>query len=271
MSKIKRYNSFNEARTIRNKGGNNKRGLFQHDSSWKDTMPHSVNTDKTGLRMNFSERFEYILNKIALKNNAIAKELIELPTKTEALFMYSYIEIENEDSVSYLNFTDKNIPEDDRYKTTKRQRSKLYKVIKTIFGSKYTKVDVNKFVSMYRTVYKQGPDKADMPKESQTNEQLVDKIIRDTKSNKINWIKEASITDMDNYKASYKLTDKKHINFEFLRFFNKYEKASMIIIVLTNEQNKGKSSNRTHLNTLMYEDIKEFLSMFSEKYEKKTP
>jgi hypothetical protein len=270
MGKIKHYNSFNEARTIRNKGGNNRRGLFQHDSSWKDSS-YSVVADKTGLPMNFSERFKYILNKIALKNNAIAKELIELPNKPEALFIYSYIDIENEDSVSYLNSSDKNIPEDDRYNSTKRQRSKIYKVIKTIFGSKYTKVDVNKFVSMYKTIFKQGPDKADTPRESQTDKQLIDKLIRDTKNNKLSWIKESSITDMTRYNASYVLTDKKRINFEFLRFFNKHERASMIIIVLINDQCKGASSNRTHINTLMYEDIKDFLSMFIEKYEKNTP
>lgn len=267
MSKLRGYKQFNESRHNRNKGG--KKTSPKFGSNVNTPLPSSITANKTGMPMAYSERFKYIINKIANKNNAIAKELLLLPSKSGETFYYSYLDLEGAESLSYLYYTDKGISEEDKYKSPKRQRSKVYKVIKSIFGGRFTKTDVTKFVSMYKTIYTQGPDKADLVKSGQSDKQLIDKIVKDTKNGKLKWIKNHDIPhNMINYSASTKITDKKEIKFTFYRFVERHEPNTTMTIYLINDMFRIDSEKRKWIKTLKFDELSEFFKVFVEKYEK---
>jgi len=270
MGKLIDYEHFNEAR--RNKGGRKYSRPFVHGNANRfidrDSLPSSVISKREGMPMKYSERFKYIIVKIANKNNALAKELLQLPELTGETFQYSYLDMEGGESLSYLHLTDKGIADEDKYKSPKRQISKVYKVVKSIFGSKYTKTDVSKFISMYKTAYNQGPDKSEIPRGPQTQKQLIDKLTQDTKNDKIKWVKYESVNDFIKYNAIFKITDYKSMSFDFLQFLDKYEKNSLITVNLINKKGKTESEKRKYLDTITYSYLENSLKIFFEKYGK---
>lgn len=278
MNKIRGYEQFNEARRPRNKGGKPKSRTFGGNSNGFNNrlgrnlhteLPSSIISNKIGMPMAYSERFEYIINKIAAKNNVIAKELLKLPALSGETFQYSYLDLESAESISYLYYTDKGISENDKYKSAKRQRSKVYKIVKSIFGSRFTKTDVTKFVSLYKTVYMQGPDKSDIPKIELSNEQIAEKLYNDTKKDKLKWDKIHDIPyNMTKYSAFVKITEHKGILFDFLRFVDKHEGNSLITVNLINKMGKTEAEKRIWLKTIDFKDMTEFFNLFIEKYEK---
>lgn len=273
---LKGYKKFNESRSHKprrgHKGGNMNTPQHQRfpNSSWKEYPPRFTNKiEPRGMNMTFSERFKYILTEISKKGNKIAKELLELPNKPEAKFEYSYLDIAGrQDTISYLPNGARDILEEERYRSNKRQHSKIYKTIKTIFGSKYTKNEVTKFVSIYNEVYKQGPDKTDTTKSKQSDEQLLKKIIEDTKSDKLKWEKETGTGNMVRYESKVAITKKKYLAFCFFHFDRsiKDEAMSFITINLYNDSSKTKDDKTVWINTLQFKDIRDFLPVFKEKF-----
>lgn len=276
MGKVNGFEQFNEARRNRNKGGKNQRrsvastGFGSHLAHDFRTNPMSisVSSNKIGMPMAYSERFKYIINKIASKNNVIAKELLRLPSLTGETFQYSYLDIMSAESVSYLYYTDRGVLVDDKYKSPKRQSSKIYKIIKSIFGSRFTKTDVTKFVSLYKAIYTQGPDKKDFPNTELSNEQISNKLIIDTINDKLKWVKQHNATDMTKYYAYVKITENKGIAFELLRFYGRYEGNSTIIVALMNKLGKNDEEKRKWVKTIKFNELTEFFKKFVEKYEK---
>ena len=71
---VKGYDKFNESRNNRNKGGKHGGNRFQNNQrrNWLDEvkpMPGKV-VDSRGMPMDFSERFKYVLTKIANKKKS---------------------------------------------------------------------------------------------------------------------------------------------------------------------------------------------------------
>jgi len=256
------YKQFNEARKSnrprRNKGGGN------HVNFNRSYAPKIV--EPRGMNMVFSERFNYVLNKIAKKGNKIAIELLTLPGNPDRKFEYSYIDLTGrEDDLSYLPNGARDIKEDDRFKTNKRQRSKVYKTIKTIFGSKYTKNEVAKFVSFFKEVYKVGPDKKDMePK--QLEDEAIKKIITDTKNRKLVWKLEQNTSQFLRYEAKFTVTPKKYLLFDFFLFIDKGENFSFITLNMYNELGRTKEDKKIWLTTFQYKHVTDFIKAFKEIY-----
>jgi hypothetical protein len=224
-------------------------------------------TQSRGMNMIFSERLKYVLNKIALKGNRLAKELLTLPAKPEAKFEYSYIDLTSrEDTMSYLPYTGKDLPEDEKFKSNKRQHAKVYKTIKTLFGSKYTKTEVNKFVSIYKQIYNEGPGKdTDRPKPSE--EQVIKKITEDTKSDKLEWKLQGRQFDWLRYDADIKITEKKKLVFQLFIFPRITEETnSFLIVSMHNDLGITKEEKRKWIQTLKFGSIIEFLKVFKDKY-----
>lgn len=255
---VQGYEKFNESR--KNKGGRNNRNAGNHQNSWKNEVPRfAPKPDIIGDVMDFSERFKYVINKIAEKNNPIAKELINLPNKPDTKFQQSYLDLTGSgDMISYLSNFD--VPDGEKYKTIKRQSSKVYKTIKNIFGSKYTSPEVKKFVSIFKQIYTQGPDKSETHAPKQTKEQLLKKIINDTKIDKLKWNKISKYGNMNKYSVKIKITDKKYLIFDFFHFDE--DENSLMTINMHNDVTK----KSTWVNTLPFQDLSDFLKVFKEKY-----
>lgn len=266
---LKKYKAFNEARRHKPKRHGPKRGGGFQQQSWKQEVPRFA--EPRGMHMVLSDRFKYVLEKIAKKGNAIAKELLILPNKLDAKFEYSYIDLTGRgDTLSYLPNGARDTAEADRFKSPKRQHSKVYKTIKTVFGSKYTKTDVTKFVSMFKEVYEQGPDKSDYPARGKnTDEQLLKKIIEDTKSDKLKWNKEETAGNMTRYESAVKITEMKRLVFCFFHFDQavKEESMSFLTINFYNDLGKTKDDQRRWIQTFQFDSIaNNFIPAFKEKY-----
>jgi hypothetical protein len=219
------YKQFNEARKHKKKGGN-KGGRYQPNQGARQPMkkynrgdneiPYQQQKIIRGMSMDYSPSFRYIITKIAEKNNRIAKELLEVLNKPEAKFEYSFLDLTNRgDTLSYLPNGERNTPDDSKYSTNKRQQSKVYKIIKTIFGSKYTKTDVNKFVSLFKQVYDEGPPEKSEVKSKKTVGQLLQNLIKDTKEGNLEWKENFSIPNVITFVSKIQVTNSKYIDFCF--------------------------------------------------------
>lgn len=254
------FKSFNESMGRKN-NRHNSNIRNSNRRSWLDDKPKSNNIKiDRGMRMDFTERFEYLVRKMADKNNSIAKELLTLQNK-DLKFEYSYLDLTGrDDTISYIVNADKNIPDDDKYKSNKRQISKTYKVIKTIFGSKYTKMEVSKFVSLFKQIYQNGPDEKDIIKPKLNDKQLIDKLILDTKNDKIKWKEDSKNGNFFKYSYKIKITDKKYLIFDIF-YFSDIEKNSFLTINLFTNDKRS-----TWINTLNYSIIQDFIQIIKEKY-----
>jgi len=265
---MKKYREFNESKKHRQS-----RNKYNFNNFPINAQPNEVKMIERGMPMDFSNKFNYILSKMVQKNNGIAKELINLPNDITRKFEYSYIDLaRNNDTLSYLANGDRNIPEDDRYSSIKRQNSKIHKVIKAIFGNKYTKNEIAKFVSIYKEIYAAGPDESLKIKSKQSNSDISLKLIKDTKDNKLLWDKIYSNAQLNKYESTIKITEKKYLKFEFFNFFlAEYEKNSFITIHLIKDfSDKGNNKNNSEwITTLQYDDIKNFVEQFVSKKTKK--
>ena len=257
------YRQFNE-------GKKNKRDARRsyHDDDLKDIKKDI----KRGMSMDFSDNFYFILKKIASKNNVIAKELIELSNKIDDRFECSYIDITRHyDTLSYLSSSHKDIPEEEKYESNKRQFSKVYKVIKNIFGSKYTKNEVTKFVSMFKNIYIEGPDnKTDNSVDKNVKLEIfeiVKKITEDTKSNKLKWTKEYNSLHLKRYQCIVDLTAKKKLKFELFIFAenDKIKNTFLSINLLDDSTGKSKNDKNKWLTSIYYNDLKDFMPVFFDK------
>jgi hypothetical protein len=265
---LQKYNIFNESKKNRNRRSGivkNSKGILVWDGSRvRGNQSRDFTPQPRGMNMDFSPRFRYILGKIDKKGNKIAKDLIAFLNKPDAKFEFSYIDLTGRaDTLSYIANADRNIPEEEKYKTNKRQQSKVYKIIKTIFGSKYTKTEVNKFVSIYKQVYEEGPDEAAISKSKRPDEQLVKKIANDTRNGTLKWNKVVSdIINMDRFEATIKVTERKCIWFIF--FILNEKKLSFVTINLFDKQFPGKSGE--WIQTYQYKELGDFIKAFKEKY-----
>lgn len=260
---MKRYHEFNESRNHkkprRNRGGNlNDMWQQQHGNQQKVVEPR-------GMNMSFSERFKYILGKMDKKGNKIAKELVRVAKEPDAKFDQSYIDLTGrDDTLSYLPNGARDIPEEERFKSNKRQHAKIYKTIKTLFGSKFTKEEVTKFVSIYKEVYNIGPDSS-LEKPKQTNEQIIKKLTIDTKSGKIKWNREV-ITggNSTRYDCIIPITEKKRLVFCLFYFGEdaKDQTLSFLTLNLYNDSSPTEEYKRKWIHTFVYKEIGDFLKEF---------
>jgi hypothetical protein len=193
------FKDLSEARGHKNKNKNKFKGNNRQEEQWDKfknfNQRHVVGTViSPGMKMEFSARFAYLLTKMTETGNKIAKELLALKTNTDKKFEMSYLDLTNkEDTISYLPTGGRDLPDAEKYKSNKRQHVKIYKTIKTIFGAKYTKTDVQKFVSIFKSIYNKGPEKRDLP--TPTEEQIVKNLIKDTESDKLKWVNVAKGKD----------------------------------------------------------------------------
>lgn len=266
---VKGYKKFNESKSKSHKKkiNNQKKDRFQQQNSWKENVPKfNVRTEPVGMKIEISDRLKYIIIKISEKGNAIAKDFVSLLDKPDVKFNLSYIDITTRggDSLTYLN-DNTNIPENELYRSNKRQISKVYKVIKSIFGSKYTKMEVSKFVSMFKQIYDQGPDKS-LTRPKRTESEMLRKIIDDTKNDKLKWKKISEIGEITRYEIRVKVTDKKYIALVLFYFPDIKEDLIFMTINLHNELGITKEQKSTWITTLKYQDLKEFLEIFRKKY-----
>ena len=265
---VKGYKKFNEARKQKNRP--RQRGGF--NSNWEQQLVRNnkaVSIEPRGMNMVYGEKFKYILNKISKNGNKIAKELLTLPDKIDARFDQSYIDItRREDTLSFLPNGARDIPDDKRFDTNKRQQSKVYKTIKTIFGSKYTKEEVNKFVSMFKGVYNVGPDPVVDQNIKKTDEDVIGKIIDDTKNDKLIWKEGESGGNLRRYDAEIPITTHKRLVICFYHFPNtiKDETMSFITVNFYNDLGQTKDDKRMWIETYKFDQIVDFLKIFSFKY-----
>jgi hypothetical protein len=192
------FKDLSEARSHKNRNKNKFKVNRQEDQwdKFKNFNQKNIvgSVVSSGMKMEYSTRFGYLLNKIAETGNKIAKEFLSLKSNEEKKFEISYLDLTNkEDTISYLQPNGKDIPDTEKYKSNKRQHVKVYKTIKIIFGSKYTKTDVQKFVSIFKSTYNKGPEKKDLP--TPTEEQIIKNLIKDTESNKLKWFNVAKGKD----------------------------------------------------------------------------
>lgn len=178
-----RYKKFNESK--RNRGSSKfDRNRINRD---QNRMTPKI-VDARGMEMEFSPRFKYIIEKISKMGNAISKDFLSILNSSNK-YDRSYIDLTNKnDTASYLPNSARDIKEDERYKTNKRQHVKIYKLVKLIFGSKYTKTDVTKFVSLYKSIFEKGPENTIYDEDKK----FINSIIEDTKTYKLKWEKRDS-------------------------------------------------------------------------------
>lgn len=236
-----RYNKFNESK--RNKGSNRyERERFSRNQNVRMT---SKIVEPRGMEMEFSPRFKYIIEKISEKGNAISKDLLNVLNNGNK-YDWSYLDITNKnDTISYLPNSARDMKDDDKYKTNKRQHVKAYKLIKLLFGSKYTKTDVTKFVSLYKSVFEKGPDK-----KQNENALLVNKIIEDTKSKKLKWIISGD-QNLLTCETSIKVTENKKL------ILSLYIPSTEINTILT--INMLSNKNKTWIKTIPGQDLKKLI------------
>lgn len=258
------YKKFNE-----NYRDKNRKGRFRQ-TSWMDEPPTknkyaTKRVEVSGIEMEYSNNFKFLLTKIASKGNPIAKELLAAVDKPDSKFEISYLDLtKKDDMVSFLGKADKNIT--DKYSSNKRQLSKAYKAIKVIFGSKFTQAEVTKFVSMYKQYYNQGPDKP-RPKQKQTKDELLKKIIQDIKSGKMKWSMVVRSGNMEKYECKVQITDKKYIAFDYFYFFQG-DKMNFMTLNFRNEMEKDLTKKSIWIDTYKNEELEQadFIKLFREKF-----
>lgn len=254
-----KYKNFNESRKNRNRRKNKQ--ITRNYNAINKYQPYSA-VDSKKMDMIFSDRFKYVVEKISMKGNAIAKDLLSLPNSANK-YSYSYLDLTDRyDTISYLS-SDKNLSEgEDKFKTNKRQHSKVYKVIKTILGNKFTKNEVSKFVTFYKQVYEQGPDK-----KFNREIDIVNKITEDTKKNIINWKEEkrnSSILKV--FKSEIVVTLNKYILLELYLFKGDDKKNTFLSINFCNNNALLDKDKKKWYKTFRYENLFNFLEAFKDKY-----
>lgn len=258
---LEKYNKFNESR--RNKG--RRSTPFVNSRQRENNINQTIRIIETrGMPLELSSRFKFIINIIADKGNAIAKDILKNLNNPNVKFEYSYLDLTGRaDTISYLPNGERNLPEQERYKSNKRQNSKVYKVIKTIFGSKYTKTDVTKFVSMFKQVFESG--KSNRKQENIVSKEidqkkLLEKLITDTKNDKIKWVIIKETGNYFKYEFKIKITEKKHILIWYFYFPLDNIKDLIILNMKTSSNNEAQ-----WLLTIVLDD-NEFNNVFKEKY-----
>lgn len=267
---LEKYDKFNESR--RNKGRrsspvNTHRQRIANAASVTNRV-----VEPRGMPLDLSTRFKYIITIIADKGNAIAKDMLKNLNNPNVKFEYSYLDLTGRaDTISYLPNGERNLPEEERYKSNKRQHSKVYKVVKTIFGSKYTKTDVGKFVSMFKQVFETGKsnNKESVRVSGIDKKQLLEKLTQDTKNDKIKWIRSVNSQTYNKFEFKIKATEKKSFVFHFYYYFN-YSNNSMITLSMYTDNSYLTGIDRggkvEWILTIPFPDVKEFSELFKEKY-----
>lgn len=256
-----RNNNRQKARANRNQNKNQQQNRNQANRF----NARYVNPVSTGLIMYASERFKYILSKMSESGNKIAKDFLLLLDNKEKKFEMSYIDLTSkEDSLSYLTpGASGELKDEDKYKSNKRQYSKIYKLIKTIFGNKFTKEEVKKFVSVYKSVYNKGPEKK---KEPGSDENILKKIVDDTKNDKLKWSLRTKANNWVCYEAGKKYTEYKGVVFSLYIFDPHLFVNSFLSMNFINNKEKDPDKKSVHIKTFNYGDIIEFIKDFSKKY-----
>lgn len=250
----------NESRRNKKRSRNQQRTEQRQQFNKKYVLPplHPM-----GMPMVVSDRLEYILTKMSETGNKIAKELLSLIENKDKLHQISYIDItRKDDSFTYLPNGGKDLPEDQKFTSNKRQTSKIYKMIKMIFYNKYTKNEITKFVSIFKSIYHKGPEKKDSPLPL-SDEQIVKKLLSDTETNKIKWTKISEASNWIKYEFVKKITDTKSLVFDYYIFiWRGYENMSFISISIkiVNELQE------IFIKSIRYENIIELNRLMIEKY-----
>jgi len=255
-----KYNNFlyDARRRKKNKGG---RRCYQNQQQQNFIARTTLPENKMSLIV--SNRLIYILTKMSEEGNKIAKDFLNLLYSDEKRFTMSYFDITQKiDSLSYMSSSGYNVPESEKFSSNKRQFVQVYKVIKTIFGSKYTKNEVQKFISMFRSVYKKGPDRNDMPPPSV--EKIIQKLLKDTKSGAMKWTVSKDLVENDKmvrYQTRSESTPNKGIVFD-IYIFKKKENCNLSFLTI-HFYNK---TEKTHIHTCDIGKIRDLVDYIIDKH-----
>lgn len=215
---INNYLKFNEGRSMKNRSNRGKNQKYQDNFNKYKSMNNASNVD---VEFFISPRFEYLINKMSEIGNPISKEIIKA-YKDKRKLNISYLDISrNIDNITYLTkeiINQENFRESESYKTNKRSTSKIYKVIRLLFGNKFTKNEITKFASVYKSVYSKGPDKSRTKEEERkplTSSEVINKLIDDTKNNKLNWENLYASSVLNKKRCILKLTSDKNLIIDF--------------------------------------------------------
>ena len=190
---INNYSMFNESKSMKNRGNRGRNQKYQ-DSFNKKYAAGKISSQDFDVVLHLSPRLEYAVNKMAEIGNPVSKEILKA-LKDGRTSEISFLDMSrNVDNISYLtkeviNRNDFN--ENEAYRSSRRTSSKIYKAMRLLFGNKFTKNEISKFVSVYKSVYSKGPDKNLIKNDKESKNipinETIQKIIDDTKKGKLKW------------------------------------------------------------------------------------
>lgn len=263
MHKYKEH--INEARNSRKNKRAGRGDRFQNKQEQNQRFNQKFVLPSTKMKMVVSERFKYILNKMAESGNIVAKELLKSIDQKLESYETSYIDITpREDTLSYLPSGGKHLDDAEKFKSNKRQHSKIYKIIKTIFFNKFTKNDVQKFVSLYKSIYNKGPEKENLP--PLTTDQMVEKLIKDTKNDKLIWKNTMYANGWVKYESKHEITDKKRLVFNFYIFNDKQESLTFLTAEMHNDLGQNKNERIKFIKNYNFTEVDELKKEIVKKY-----
>jgi len=227
---INNYEKYNESRS-RRRGNkiNSARGGYNNNikrDSYNNNIKIEENDYSENQNLFLSQRLESIIKKISETGDLLSKEILDSIDNKSKFFDVTYLDIsKNLDNFSFftkeevnkLGIVDNTI---DTYKSNKRFESKIYKIVKILFGNKFTKKEIQKFISIYKSVYSKGPDKKNVEQKALTNEDVINKIIEDTTNGKLKWVEVPELIGLEKYRSVVNITKSKYLQIELYLFTN---------------------------------------------------
>jgi len=263
MHKYKEHIDESRRRSSKNKRSKNFNDQWQEKDQY---INHRFVLPSNKMKLVVSDRLKYILTKMSETGNIISNDFLKLLEQKLESYEMSYIDITpKEDTFSYLPSSGKNLPDSDKFKNNKRQHSKIYKIIKTIFGNRFTKNEVQKFVSIYKSIYNKGPQKENLS--PMTIDQMVEKLITDTKNDKLKWDKISNASNWIKYESRHKITNNKYLVFVYYIFNNiKDKKLTFLTANIYNDLGQNKEDKNKFIRNFRYEEIKDLTEEIIKKY-----
>lgn len=249
----------NESRRQR-KNNRHQKAEQENQFNKKFVLPH---LHPMGMPMVVSDRLDYILKKMSESGNKIAKDILSLTSNKEKLHQISYIDItRKDDSFSFLPNGGKDLPEEQKFVSDKRQHGKIYKTVKVIFFNKYTKNEIQKFISVFKSIYHKGPEKKNNSSPL-SDEELVKKLVSDTSADKIKWISSMEASNWIKFEFTKPVTNTKMIVFDYYIFtWRGYENMTFMSIGMKiKDQTKD-----SFIKSIKYDKLSELTRLMIEKY-----
>lgn len=228
---MKDFKQYNESRRSKKRRFQGIERQYNRYKNIIDSTP-SERTENGGMPLEVSPRFIAAVRKMSEVGGSIVKKLLDEIENKNNLYNISYIDLSrNLDMLTYLPLSEKD-SKIDPYKNQKRIGSKIYKVIRMIFGNEVTKNEIQKFVSVFKNVCSCVPTtrpKTKTENRKQTDKEIVDTLIKNTVENKISWKNNQKTENLESYVAVYEITDNKELEFN-LYIFPKEEHISNMAI-----------------------------------------